>query len=304
MDRIDFDGRAVIVTGAGNGLGRAHALDLGRRGACVVVNDFGVAVDGSGGSSDAADEVVAEIEASGGSAVPSYDSVATAEGGRAIVETAMSAFGRLDAVVNNAGILRNNSFGELTHEQLTGVLETHLLGAFYVSQPAFCVMRDAGYGRFVFTSSGSGLFGLTNQANYVAAKAGVAGLSSAVALEGAAHGIRSNVVAPVAVSTRMAMMGGAATSGTETPARLSEAAVAPMVVYLASKECAYSGSIFSAGGGRYARIMAASAPGWTASDGPASPESVRDHLDEITDLRSPLYFDTGDDEMRLILRRP
>src|SRR5262249_16917216 len=128
---IDFDGRAVIVTGAANGLGRAHALELARRGAAVVVNDFGVAVDGTSPSSDAADRVVAEIERAGGRAVASYDSVATAEGGAAIVDTAVRAFGRLDAVVNNAGILRNNSFAELSHEQLLGVLETHLLGAFY-----------------------------------------------------------------------------------------------------------------------------------------------------------------------------
>ena len=294
MDRIDFDGRAVIVTGAANGLGRAHALDLARRGASVVVNDYGVAVDGSGASSEAADKVVAEIEGAGGSAVASYDSVATPDGGRAIVDTAMSAFGRLDAVVNNAGILRNNSFAELTHEQLIGVLDTHLMGAFYVSQPAFRVMRDAGYGRFVFTSSGSGLFGLTNQANYVAAKAGIAGLSSAVALEGAAHGIRSNVVAPVAITRIAAGMRPDDISETDLalasrgdPSLVLPSApefVTPMVVFLASEACDFTQRIYSASGGRFARVFVAATRGWYGPlDEPASAEDVRAHLQEIDD---------------------
>jgi NAD(P)-dependent dehydrogenase (short-subunit alcohol dehydrogenase family) len=258
------------------------------------VNDFGVAVDGTGASHDAADRVVAEIVAAGGVAVASYESVATAEGGAAIVNTALSAFGRLDAVVNNAGILRNNSFGEMTQPELFAVLETHLLGAFHVSQPAFRAMRERGYGRFVFTSSGSGLFGLTNQANYVAAKAGIAGLSSAVALEGAAHGIRSNVVAPVAVTRIAAGM---------RPDDISEADLAlaargdpklelptepefvtPMVVFLASEACDFTQRIYSASGGRFARVFIAATRGWYGPlDQPASAEDVRAHLTQIDD---------------------
>jgi NAD(P)-dependent dehydrogenase (short-subunit alcohol dehydrogenase family) len=309
MERIDFDGRAVIITGAANGLGRAHALDLARRGASVVVNDFGVAVDGSGGSPEAADKVVAEIEGAGGVAVASYDSVATPEGGRAIVDTAMSAFGRLDAVVNNAGILRNNSFGELTHEQLMGVLDTHLLGAFYVSQPAFRVMRDAGYGRFVFTSSGSGLFGLTNQANYVAAKAGIAGLSSAVALEGAAHGIRSNVVAPVAITRIAAGMrpddisdADLALAGRGDPSLVLPSApefVTAMVAFLASEACDFTQRIYSASGGRFARVFVGVTRGWYGPlDEPATAEDVRAHLHEIDDrseyqIPTTVFDETG-----------
>ncbi len=164
--KITLAGRVALVTGAGNGLGRAHARELARRGASVVVNDLGGEVDGTGGSPRPAQQVVDEIEAAGGRAVASFDSVATPEGGERIVATALDAFGRLDAVVNNAGILRNERFDEMTREQLMGVLDTHLLGAFHVSQPAYRVMRDQGYGRFVFTSSGSGLFGCRHQANY------------------------------------------------------------------------------------------------------------------------------------------
>ena len=259
---ITFDGRVVVVTGAGNGLGRAHALEFGRRGASVVVNDLGGAVDGTGASTSAADAVVDEITSAGGRAVPAYESVADPDGGAAIVDTAVREFGRLDVVVNNAGILRNESFGEMTHEQLMGVLGTHLLGSFYVSQPAFRVMRDQGYGRFVFTSSGSGLFGLANQANYASAKAGIVGLSSVIALEGAEHGIRSNVIVPTATTRIVAGM---------RPEDISERDMAlasrgdltielpggpefvtPIVMYLASEGCDVTQQIFSASSGRFA----------------------------------------------------
>jgi NAD(P)-dependent dehydrogenase (short-subunit alcohol dehydrogenase family) len=291
---IRFDGRVVVVTGAGNGLGRAHALEFGRRGASVVVNDLGGAVDGTGASTSAADAVVDEIVAAGGRAVPAYESVADPDGGAAIVDTAVRELGRLDVVVNNAGILRNESFGEMTHEQLMGVLGTHLLGSFYVSQPAFRVMREQGYGRFVFTSSGSGLFGLANQANYASAKAGIAGLSSVIALEGAEHGIRSNVIAPTATTRIVAGM---------RPEDISERDMAlaargdltlelpggpefvtPIVMYLASEGCDVTQQIFSASSGRFARVFTAVTRGWYGPlDEPATAEAVRDHMDEISD---------------------
>lgn len=293
-DEISFDGRVALVTGAGNGLGRAHALELARRGASVVVNDLGGEVDGTGGSTRAAEQVVAEIEAAGGRAAPSFDSVATPEGGDRIVAAALEAFGRLDAVVNNAGILRNERFDEMTREQLMGVLDTHLLGAFHVSQPAFRVMREQGYGRFVFTTSGSGLFGCRHQANYVASKAGIAGLSSAVALEGAEHGILSNAIAPVAVTRIVAGMRPeditaddfASMSRGDPDLTLPDGPefVSPMVAYLASEACTVTQHIFSAAAGRFARVFVAATRGWYGPvDAPARAEDIRDHLDRIND---------------------
>jgi NAD(P)-dependent dehydrogenase (short-subunit alcohol dehydrogenase family) len=291
---IDFREQVVVVTGAGNGLGRAHVLELAKRGAAVVVNDLGGAVDGTGASSAAADDVVAEIEALGGRAVASYASVATPEGGQQVVDTATSAFGRLDAVVNNAGILRNESFGDMTRDQLVGVLDTHLLGAFHVSQPAYRVMCEQGYGRFVFTSSGSGLFGLRHQANYAAAKAALMGLSNVVALEGEPHGIKSNVVAPTATTRIVAGMrpedmreddlARAARGDLMLELPSAPEFVTPLVVYLASEACAVTQQVFSAASGRFARVFVGVTRGWYGPiDEPATAEDIEAHLKEIDD---------------------
>ncbi len=201
-DPIAFDGRVAIITGSGGGLGRTYALELARRGARLVVNDLGGAVDGTGASSSAADRVVEEIEAAGGEAVANYDSVSTEEGGAAIVQTALDSFGTVDIVVIHAGILRDKSFAKMEAAEVEAVLDVHLKGAFYVSIPAFGIMKESGYGRFVFTSSSSGLFGNFGQANYGAAKAGLAGLSNVLAIEGQKYNILSNAIAPIAL-TRM-----------------------------------------------------------------------------------------------------
>jgi NAD(P)-dependent dehydrogenase (short-subunit alcohol dehydrogenase family) len=269
---LAFDGRVAVVTGAGGGLGRSHALELARRGAFVVVNDLGSRVDGSELSSDAADGVVAEIRAAGGEAVASDESVATPEGGAAIVETALTAFGRLDIVVNNAGILRDAAFKNMTVEQVDAVLDVHLRGAFHVLMPAWPVLRDQGYGRIVNTTSGSGLFGNFGQANYGAAKSGLLGLTRVLAIEGARNGILVNAIAPIA-HTRM--------TANQIDEDMRPDLVSPVVAYLAHEECRVSGNVYSVGGGRVSRIFVGMTTGITDAD--LSAEQVAGAIDVIDD---------------------
>src|SRR5687768_5519579 len=194
MADLTFDGKVAIVTGAGGGLGRAHALELARRGALVVVNDLGGSVDGTGSSESAAQKVVDEIRAAGGEAIPNFDTVSTPEGGEAIVRAAVDAFGRVDILINNAGILRDKSFANLTADLVEPVLDVHLKGAFFVTRPAWVHMREQGYGRIVNTSSASGIFGNFGQANYGAAKMGLIGLARVLAQEGAKYNIKVNAI--------------------------------------------------------------------------------------------------------------
>jgi NAD(P)-dependent dehydrogenase (short-subunit alcohol dehydrogenase family) len=278
MSEIRFDERVIIVTGAGSGLGKSHALEFARRGGKVVVNDLGGAVDGTGSGAAAADLVVQEIEAAGGTAVANYDSVSTPEGGEAIVQSAVDNFGRVDVVINNAGILRDRSIVKMTPEEWDGVLDVHLRGAFCVSRPAFRIMKENNYGRFVFTASAAGIFGNFGQSNYGAAKMGLVGLSNVVSQEGFKNNIKSNVIAPIAL-TRM-------TTGImdNLGLKLDPEYVTSMVVYLASEECEQTHEIYSVGAGRYARIFVGLCPGWadTASDH-VSAEGVRDNLEQIRD---------------------
>src|SRR5918997_423037 len=195
MGELGFNERVAVITGAGAGLGRSHALLLARRGARVVVNDLGGNPDGTGASESAADVVVKEILEEGGEAVANYDSVATPEGGAAVIQTALDAYGTVDIVINNAGILRDKSFGKLDPADFEAVLDVHLRGTFHVSQPAFRVMKEKGYGRFVHTTSSAGVFGNFGQGNYAAAKCGIVGISNVLAVEGAKNNIHSNVIA-------------------------------------------------------------------------------------------------------------
>lgn len=270
---LSFDGRVAIITGAGGGLGRSHALALAERGAKIIVNDFGVALDGSGASTSAAQRVVDEINTLGGVAAANHDSVATSAGGRAIVDAAIEAFGRVDVVINNAGILRDKAFHKMDASMIDAVIDVHLKGALYVSQPAFALMRAQGYGRIVNTTSASGLFGNFGQANYGAAKAGLLGLTRVLALEGAIHNVKVNAIAPIA-STRM-------TEGIlgDLAAKVSPASVSPMVVYLASEECAVNGRVYSVAGARIARIFVAESNGAVLGDN--TPEAIRDNLSLI-----------------------
>src|SRR5688500_11739983 len=260
MADLGFDGKVAISTGAGGGLGRSHALDLARRGALIVVNDLGGSTDGVGSSEAAAQKVVDEIKALGGEAVANYDSVATPEGGANIVKTAVDAFGSVHIIINNAGILRDTSFKNMTPEQLNPVLDVHLRGAFYVTQPAWQMMRDQGYGRIVNTSSGAGVFGNFGQTNYGAAKMGLVGFTRVLAVEGAKNNIKANAIAPVA-KTRMTedILGPAAD-------KLAPELVTPVVTYLAHESCEVSGEVYSVGGGRVARVFIGVTPGFVKHD--------------------------------------
>ena len=281
MSDVRFDGRVAIITGAGGGLGRCHALELARRGAHVLVNDLGGAVDGSGSSMTAADLVVDEITAAGGTAAPNHDSVATPEGGQAIVQAAVDAFGRVDVLINNAGILRDKAFHKMDDAMIASVIDVHLKGALYVSQPAYRRMREQGYGRIVNTSSASGLFGNFGQANYGAAKAGLAGLTRVLSLEGASHGIKVNAIAPIA-ATRMTqdILG-------DLAAKVSPDTVSPLVAYLAHEECAVNGHVYSVAGGRIARIFVAETHGVVLTENTA--EEIRSKLSLIDEMDVERY---------------
>lgn len=294
---ISFEGRVAIITGAGNGLGRSYALELARRGARVVVNDLGCSGSGQGESKDVADQVVDEIKAAGGSAVPNYDSVSTRAGGDSIVKSAMDAWGRVDIVINNAGFLRNARFEDLSDEQIDAMLDVHLNGAFYVSQPAYCVMKAQQYGRFLFTSSASAMYGSPWQANYCAAKGGLMGLSNAVALEGQRHGILSNALMPTAASRLAAEIDDSwmaeVTHVAEIAAQVDFECLGPLLtvdsnmplaVYLVSEQSQATHGIYSAVGGRYARVFVGAADGWAKPGRSlASVEDVAAHWSEIED---------------------
>ena len=294
MAELGFDGKVAIITGAGGGLGRQHALLLAKRGALIVVNDLGGAVDGTGSDKGAAERVVDEIKAAGGEAVADTSSVATPEGGAAIVQTAIDAFGRVDIVVNNAGILRDKAFHNMEPELMNPVFDVHLKGAFYVSRPAFVKMREQGYGRIISTSSAAGVFGNFGQTNYGAAKMGLVGLTRVLAVEGAKANIKANVIAPLAL-TRMTEN---IMSGTMAEKIVPEL-VSPIVAYLAHEDCDATGRIFSVGGGRVAEVFIAEVPGYYKAD--LSLEDVRDHWDDIT-RRDGYQVPTNlNDELRMFL---
>jgi NAD(P)-dependent dehydrogenase (short-subunit alcohol dehydrogenase family) len=283
---IDFGGQAVIVTGAGRGLGRLYAIELARRGASVVVNDLGGTMHGRGSDASVADHVVKEIEAAGGAAVASHDSVASPEGGDAIVCTAVDRFGRLDAVVSNAGIFHTIGFDELAVDDWRRMLNVHLDGGFHLSQPAFRVMKSQGYGRFVFIASAAGLFGQPNSAHYAAAKAGLLGLTNVIAIEGAQHGILANTVLPFGYSRMVTETVGDREQLSDESSFLhaiEPELVVPIVVFLASRDCRFTHHNYSAGAGRYARVFVGLGQGWLAARGSKpTVDDIEAHLDEVS----------------------
>ncbi|UTW06941.1 SDR family oxidoreductase [Pseudomonas benzenivorans] len=279
---IRFQDQVVIVTGAGGGLGRAHALLFAQHGAKVVVNDLGASAHGEGASASAADQVVAEIRAAGGSAVANHDSVS--EGGR-IVEHALDAFGRVDVLVNNAGILRDRAFHKMEDDDWEPVYRVHVEGAYKVTRAAWPHMREQGYGRVIFTASTSGIYGNFGQANYAMAKLGLYGLTRTLAVEGRKHNILVNAIAPTG-GTRM-------TEGL-IPAQLFEQLkpelVSPLVVYLGSAACADSAGLFEVGGGWIGRTRWERSPG-VGFDPRAgfSPEDVASHWQQICDFDGAVH---------------
>ena len=293
MSDVSFEGRVAIITGAGGGLGREHALLLASRGAQIVVNDLGGAVDGTGSSAGPAQKVVEEIEALGGAAVADTNSVASPEGADAMVETALEAFGRVDIVINNAGILRDKSFANMTQDLWDAVIAVHLTGAFNVTRAAWAHFREQSYGRVVSTSSAAGIFGNFGQANYGAAKMGLVGLTRVWAQEGAKYNIRANAIAPVA-RTRMTedLLG-------PLVEKLDPGLVSPVVAYLASEDCPVTGEVYSVGGGRVARVFIAEGPGYFKKD--LTLEDVRDNWDTVRSEADYVVPTSANNEIGLIL---
>jgi NAD(P)-dependent dehydrogenase (short-subunit alcohol dehydrogenase family) len=280
LDRVDFTGRTAIVTGAGRGLGRAYAVELARRGANVGVNNRRAAND----ERDSAAAVVAEIESAGGAAVANHDSVAEPHDAESLVRTALDSFGRLDALINNAGIVRNALFEDHSAGDLDALIAVHLRGSFLVTQHAYRAMKAQRYGRIVSISSASGVFGLRGQSAYGAVKAALVGLTNVLALEGAEHGILANAVLPIALTnpgrTAAAEHLGAMLGPLST--RLTPEFVTPLVVYLASEACTTTHGVYSAIAGRYARIFTAVTAGWlNPSSEPPTAEEIGAHLQSI-----------------------
>jgi NAD(P)-dependent dehydrogenase (short-subunit alcohol dehydrogenase family) len=284
MKELRFDERVAVVTGGGRGLGRAYALLLAAKGAKVVVNDPGVSLKGDGVDTGPAEQLVKEIRAQGGEAVANTDSVATAEGGKTIIQAALDHYGRIDILIHNAGNVRRGSLKDISYEDFDAVLDVHLRGAFHVVRPAFPAMCKAGYGRVVLTSSIGGLYGNHNVVNYCVSKAGMIGLANVVALEGAGEGVKCNVIVPAAV-TRMA-------EGLDTSAYppMDPELVSPVVGYLAHESCSITGEMMIALAGRVARAFIGETPGvyqpsWTIAQ-------VAEQIAAIRDTGAPLIFPT------------
>jgi NAD(P)-dependent dehydrogenase (short-subunit alcohol dehydrogenase family) len=292
---LRFDQRVAVITGAGGGLGRHYALLLASRGARVVVNDIGGSVTGEGADGGAAHAVVDEIRELGGEAVADSHSVTTPEGGQAIIDTALRAWGRVDIVINNAGIVGDAPFADMTADRLEPLLDVHLKGAFYVTRPAWTVMRERRYGRILNTCSAAGILGAERMSNYGAAKTGLIGFTRVLAAEGADHDIKVNAIAPIAYTRMLARELESATGRQDDPAaqavlddlvgqylqKLDPALVAPAAAFLTHRECPVSGEIYTVGAGHVARFFIGRTRGFHRSV--LSVEDVRDHFDEIRD---------------------
>jgi NAD(P)-dependent dehydrogenase (short-subunit alcohol dehydrogenase family) len=269
-----FDGRVAVVTGAGRGIGRAYARLLAGRGATVVVNDLGGSIEGTGADATPAEAVVSEIIAAGGAALADTHDVSAAAGAQAVVDAAVTNFGRIDVLINNAGIIRWAGFPEADEDDLARHLAVHTVGSFNTARAAWAHMVEQGYGRIVMTTS-SGIFGLPNNTSYATAKAAVVGLARSLATAGVKHGMKVNLVAPAAM-TRMA-------GGSDDTGAMAPELVAPLVAYLAHEECPVNGEIYAAGAGRFSRIFIASTPGYVHRGPDVTVEDVAEHWESIND---------------------
>jgi NAD(P)-dependent dehydrogenase (short-subunit alcohol dehydrogenase family) len=297
MTEIRFDGKVAIVTGAGGGLGRQHALELARRGAKVVVNDLGGSMDGSGGSSEAAKKVVSEIEASGGEAIANGSSVTDDAGVARMVADAMERWGRIDILVANAGVLRDRSFSKMEISDFEFVLGVHLMGTVKPAKAVWEIMKAQNYGRIVVTTSSSGLYGNFGQTNYGAAKLGIVGFMNTLKLEGQKNNIHVNAISPVA-GTRMTEN----LMPAEVVARLAPEAVTPGVVFLCSEE-APTGAILTAGAGAFAMARIVETEGVFLHGQDLSVEGVRDHWAKIADEAGQKAYVTGGEQTQKFFRK-
>lgn len=286
-EKIDFDGRVAVVTGAGAGLGRVYALEFARRGAKVVVNDLGGARDGLGESKAPAENVVTEIRDLGFEAVSNFDNVATKEGGENIVKTAVENFGSIDILVNNAGILRDKSFVKMEKENWDAVLDVHLNGAYNVTKPAFAHMKERGYGRIIMTTSAAGLYGNFGQTNYSAAKMALVGFMNALKIEGLKNNIFVNTIAPIAASRLTEDILPA-----EMLDKMKPEFIAPLVTYLASESCRETGQIYNAGMGFYNRAAIVTGPSIQLGDEstPPTAENIMESMESISKIENGKEF--------------
>jgi len=281
---VRLDDKVAVITGAGGGLGRSHALLLASLGAKVVVNDLGGTVDGTGTGKAMADIVVEEIVNAGGTAVSNYDGVDSMEGGRNIVKTAVDHFGRIDILVNNAGILIDRSFAKMEEEDWDKVLAVHLKGSYCVTYAAFPVMKENGYGRIVFTASAAGLFGNFGQANYAAAKSSMIGLMNVLKVEGAKNNIKVNTIAPMAASRMTENL-----LPPEILDQIKPELVSPIVAYLCSEECSETGGIYSAAGGHFGRISIMEGKGVTFHDSVVTADDIKEKFEQINQMDDVRY---------------
>lgn len=299
MAEVRFEDRVAVVTGAGGGLGREYALLLASRGAKLVINDLGGAMDGTGSGKTAAEQVVKEIKDAGGEAVPNYDSVADWEGAQNIIKTAVDAYGKVDILVNNAGILRDKSFLKMEMEDYDKVIAVHLNGSFYCSKAAFPIMRENSYGRIISAASSAGVYGNFGQANYGAAKMGIIGLMHVLKQEGAKYNIMANVIVPVA-GTRM--------TATVLPPNMVEMLkpeyVAPLVVWACSENNNFSGYTFVAGAGYFSRTAFVEGQGVFLDPSKAMTlEMIDENIDDITSLEGAIPFGSATEQTGHILSK-